>query len=235
MAYQPNNPHVNMSAKPTIICGPSGVGKGTLYKTFQARFPQTMSMCVSHTTRAPRKGEVDGVHYHFVTKQEFNRLDECGSFVETTHFADKSYGTSFQAMRDVMRQNKICLLEIHYTAAIKITKLIECNCIFVTTSGGLETLKHRLIGRDSETAQQIERRLDAAREEFDFVESRPDFFDLILYNDDIDETVSRLAYFLAQCYPDIVRAPKFDTQWIPAMTAESKVDGQREEVHCTLM
>lgn len=229
-----------MSSKPTIICGPSGVGKGTLYKSFQVQFPQTMSMCVSHTTRAPRDGEIDGVHYHFVSKEQFNKLDQCGSFVETTHFADKSYGTSFGAMDDVMRQNKICLLEIHYTAAIKITKQIECNTIFFTTSGGLQTLKQRLIGRNSETEQQIEQRLDAAREEFAFLEERPDFFDMILHNDgDVRQTVDRLAYQLAQWYPSVMRAQKVcpdDTeQWNPETRSAPKAETQREQVHCTLM
>jgi len=222
MAYQPNHQCIGISAKPTILCGPSGVGKGTLFKTFQAQYPQTMSLCVSHTTRAPRKGEIDGVHYHFVSKEEFIALDKRGAFAEVTRFGEKWYGTSFQAMKDVMEKNQICLLEIHFTAAIKIRKLLQCNCIFVTTSGGLTTLKQRLIGRQSESVAQIECRLEAAKEEFEFLRNNPGFFDAIIYNDENkQQTVEQLAHHLSHWYPNILCSPK--------------VNSLREEVHCTLM
>lgn len=216
---------MNISAKPTIMCGPSGVGKGTVFKLFQSKYPQTLSLCVSHTTRAPREGEVDGVHYHFVTKEQFLADEQSGKFLEVTHFADKSYGTSIQAVRDVIKRRQICLLEIHYTAAIKITNLLACNRIFVTTSGGSTTLKQRLKGRGTESAQQIDRRLKAAQQEFDFVESRPDFFDAIIYNDcDVEDTVDQLAHHLTKWYPNIM------------IGQNSNEDAQdKTRVQCTLM
>lgn len=222
MAYQVNQTCTCISAKPAIICGPSGVGKGTLFKMVQARHPQTLSMCVSHTTRAPREGEIDGVHYHFISKEKFLALEECGAFAEVTRFGDKWYGTSFQAMNAVMKKNQICVLEIHFTAAIKMRKLLECNCIFVTTSGGLVTLEQRLIGRQSESVEQIEGRLEAAKEEFEFLRNNPGFFDAIVYNDDDkQQTVDQLTHHLSHWYPDILCSPE--------------VDNPREEVHCTLM
>merc|ERR1719420_964484 len=188
------------------------VGKGTLFKLFQARFPDTMSCCVSHTTRAPRHGEIDGVHYHFVRKEQFVSAQRNGEFLEVTEFADRSYATSYRAIRDVFARNQICMLEIHYTATQQIKSMgYECNCVFVTTSGGCDTLRERLKARGTEDAEQVESRLNAAQKEFDFLEENPDFFDAIIYNDrDIERTLEQLVSRLSHWYPNILSAPRAD-------------------------
>lgn len=87
---------------PIIIAGPSGVGKGTIINRLMTTYPEIFGFSVSHTTRAPRPGEIDGVHYNFVTKGEFEEAIERGDFVEYAKVHTNFYGTSFQAIEKVM-------------------------------------------------------------------------------------------------------------------------------------
>lgn len=86
---------------PIIVAGPSGVGKGTIINKLLEAFPDVFGFSVSHTTRAPRDGEVNGVHYHFVTKADFEEAVERGDFVEYAKVHTNYYGTSFQAIETV--------------------------------------------------------------------------------------------------------------------------------------
>lgn len=86
---------------PIIIAGPSGVGKGTIINRLMTTYPEIFGFSVSHTTRAPRPGEIDGVHYNFVTKGEFEEAIERGDFVEYAKVHTNFYGTSFQAIEKV--------------------------------------------------------------------------------------------------------------------------------------
>lgn len=95
-----------------VVCGPSGAGKGTLIARLLARFPTRFGFSVSHTTRAPRPGEVDGVHYHFVTQQAFDELVAHGEFVEHAQVHGNSYGTTRAAIEAVLAQGKACVLDI---------------------------------------------------------------------------------------------------------------------------
>lgn len=119
---------------PTVLCGPSGVGKGTLLKRVKELLPNTIGVAVSHTTRKPRKGEVDGVHYHYTTREDFEaNLDD---FVEHADVNGNYYGTSKSAISDVAPL--ICVLEIDVQGAAQIKKGSPlANFLFVTTDGGL--------------------------------------------------------------------------------------------------
>lgn len=86
---------------PVVISGPSGVGKGTLIDKLLKKFPNLFGFSVSHTTRLPRQGEVDGTHYHFVTKEEFEEAVERGDFIEYAKVHTNYYGTSFHAVEKV--------------------------------------------------------------------------------------------------------------------------------------
>ena len=87
--------------RPVVVCGPSGVGKGTLLGKLMADFPNEFGFSVSHTTRAPREGEQDGVHYHFVTKEEMEAAIARGEFVEYAHVHTNIYGTSIASVKAV--------------------------------------------------------------------------------------------------------------------------------------
>lgn len=95
--------------RPIIICGASGVGKGTLISNLMKEFPTKFGFSVSHTTRQPRVGEIDGVHYHFVAKDMMLKEIEQGHFIEHAHVHTNLYGTSFQAVKDVLKtQRAVC-------------------------------------------------------------------------------------------------------------------------------
>jgi len=188
--------------RPTIICGPSGVGKDTLINRLKELYDDSFGVSVSHTTRSPRKGEVDGVHYHFVDHERFEQKED---FMEITDYNNNRYGTSFGAVDEVMNGGRICIMNIHFTAAQKIEAKRPnwARFIFITISGGACALRKRLEDRGSETPKSIENRLQKAAEEFAFLETNPDFFHHVLSNDsDIDDSVDALAKVLGSWYPE---------------------------------
>jgi len=197
---------------PCVVCGPSGVGKGTLLKQIKKLLPNTFGVSVSHTTRKPRKGEIDGVNYHYITREEFTKGIENQKFIETKQYADNYYGTSHTAIQDVKQNNLICILEIHVSSAqfIKDRALIDANYLFITCNdengdssidNKLDTLRQRLIKRNTEKPEQIEQRLKAAEEEFKFVEQNQDFFDCIISNDNLEESTAKLIQQFKTWYP----------------------------------
>lgn len=98
--------------RPIVISGPSGVGKGTLYKMLFDRHPETFALSVSHTTRGPRPGETDGVDYHFVPMQTFEDLIAEGGFVEHAKFGGNRYGTSKRTIEEQSSKGKVVVLDI---------------------------------------------------------------------------------------------------------------------------
>jgi len=103
----------NQLCPPVVICGPSGVGKGTLIASILREFgPSKLGFAVSHTTRAPRPGEVGGEHYHFVSHAEFNSLVDQGEFLEHVGVHGNLYGTSLAGVRRVVGAGKVCVLDI---------------------------------------------------------------------------------------------------------------------------
>ena len=191
---------------PTVVCGPSGVGKGTLLKRVKQLLPNTFGVAVSHTTRKPRPGEVDGVAYNFSTREAFEQGIKNGDFVEYADVNGNYYGTSIQAIDNVSNQNLICILEIDVQGAkiIKDSGKLDANFLFITTEGGLETLKKRLQGRNTETQEQIAKRLNTAEKEFKFLQANDKFFGQVISNDDLEESAQKLAATFKAWYPWII-------------------------------
>lgn len=191
---------------PTVVCGPSGVGKGTLLKRVRELLPDTFGVAVSHTTRKPRPGEVDGVAYNFTTREEFEKGIKAGDFVEYADVNGNYYGTSIKGINDVSNKNLICILEIDVQGAkiIKDSSKLDARYLFITCDGGLETLKKRLTGRNTETEEQIQRRLKTAEKEFKFLEENDGFFDTVISNDDLEESAQKLARQFKAWYPFII-------------------------------
>ncbi|GAA5901573.1 hypothetical protein JCM6882_006315, partial [Rhodosporidiobolus microsporus] len=98
--------------RPVVICGPSGTGKSTLLKKLFNEFPDKFGFSISHTTRAPRPGEQPGVSYHYVTREAFHDLVAKDGFIEHAEFSGNCYGTSVQAVEDVKKGGKMCILDI---------------------------------------------------------------------------------------------------------------------------
>ena len=187
--------------KPTVVVGPSGVGKGTLLAAVRERYPNKFAVAVSHTTRKPRKGEVDGVHYNFVSKEQFENQVKEEKFIEFCKIYGNLYGTSRQSVKDVMDKKQICLLEIDYVGAKLIKQSgIEANYLFITVNGEHQTCRQRIEKRGTETAQQIEKRVNTAKKEFEFFKNNQDFFDASISNDDLKKASREIIDVFSKWY-----------------------------------
>jgi len=189
----------------TVFVGPSGVGKGTLLKKVREEFGSQISVAVSHTTRLAREGEINGVHYHFVSKSKFEEMVSNGEFIENKQFASNSYGTSIKAVEDIAAKNQVCFLEIDMQGAKTLKERgFLSRFVFIKTSGDtLEQVRKRLGGRGTESQAQIDLRTQQAARELDFLSKNPNFFDFVLNNDDIVDAAKELCGKLSEWYKQL--------------------------------
>ncbi|KAK4281870.1 hypothetical protein QN277_013316 [Acacia crassicarpa] len=180
---------------PVVITGPSGVGKGTLISMLMKEFPSMFGFSVSHTTRAPRGMEKDGVHYHFTEKSAMEKEIKDGKFLEFASVHGNLYGTSVEAVELVADSGKRCILDIDVQGAKSVrASSLEAIFIFVCPPS-MEELQKRLRDRGTETEEQIVKRLRNAEAEIEKGRS-PGLFDFILYNDNLEECYERLKKLL---------------------------------------
>ncbi|KAL9336316.1 hypothetical protein Peur_070804 [Populus x canadensis] len=181
--------------KPVVISGPSGVGKGTLISMLMKEFPSMFGFSVSHTTRAPRGMEKDGVHYHFTEQSIMEKEIKDGKFVEYASVHGNLYGTSIEAVEVVTDAGKRCILDIDVQGARSVrASSLEAILIFVCPPS-MEELETRLRSRRTETEEQILNRLQNAEVEMEQGKS-PGIFDHILYNDNLDDCYESLKKLL---------------------------------------
>jgi guanylate kinase len=168
-------------ARLTVLSGPSGVGKGTVVAEVRRRYPDVW-LSVSVTTRRPRPGEVDGVHYHFVDDHEFDRLVEAGEFLEyaVVHGAAK-YGTPRGPVERVIREGRDALLEIDLQGARQVRDTWPEALFVFLAPPSWDELVRRLVGRGTEDEAERERRLSTARAEL----AAQSEFDEVIVNDDV--------------------------------------------------
>jgi len=171
-----------------IVCGPSGVGKGTLITRLLEEHPDKFGLSCSHTTRKPREGEKEGVHYHYVDRDFMDQEIGEGKFLEFAHVSSNIYGTSFDSVRKVIDDGKSCVLDIDMQGAEQVSKdgSIQYVGVFIKPPS-FDTLEQRLRGRGTETEDQILVRLNTAKKELEFGETTTIFHRKIV-NDDIDRT-----------------------------------------------
>lgn len=174
-----------------VISAASGTGKTTLI----ARLLQHHSdirVSVSHTTRAPRRGEENGKHYHFVSVPEFERMIEEGQFVEYAKVYGNYYGTSTQSLESLTRQGVDVILEIDTQGAEQIRRLLpQAYSIFITPPS-LVTLEQRLRQRAADAPQVIAVRLAEARNEIE----QARLFDYLVVNDDLTAAEAALLHII---------------------------------------
>ncbi|WP_263309709.1 guanylate kinase [Brachybacterium atlanticum] len=176
----------------TVLAGPTAVGKGTVSAAIRARYPQIW-LSVSATTRAPRPGEVDGVHYRFMGEEEFSRLIEDGQMLEwaVVHGRNK-YGTPRGPVEEKVAEGRPVLLEIDLAGARQVREsLPEARFVFLAPPDW-DTLVQRLVGRGTEDEEERERRLATARVEL----AAEDEFDVTIVNDSVDRAADELARLL---------------------------------------
>ncbi|PIL25028.1 hypothetical protein GSI_12916 [Ganoderma sinense ZZ0214-1] len=116
--------------RPLVISGPSGVGKSTLLKRLFADYPDKFGFSVSHTTRSPRAGEVDGKDYHFVSQEKFKDLISQAAFIEHAQFSGNFYGTSFMTVGDIQKSGRRCLLDIE-AQGVRQVKATDLNPVYL--------------------------------------------------------------------------------------------------------
>ncbi|KAF4503515.1 guanylate kinase [Fusarium agapanthi] len=185
-----------LDTRPIIISGPSGVGKSTLIRRLKDNHPTIFSSAVSHTTRQPRPGEVEGVAYFFRSPLEMYRTIIRKEFVEHTYFSGDYYGTSKKAMAKLMKEGLAPILDIEMEGVKKIqASYLVASYVFLKPQS-LETPEVRLRARGTEDEASISQRLAQAKLELEFAETG--VHDIIIVNDDIDEAYQQLEEFAFQ-------------------------------------
>lgn len=172
-----------------VFSGPSGVGKGTLNAKLFAEFGDQIAFSVSATTRAPREGEIDGKHYFFISRQEFENRIANNEFLEYAQFAGNCYGTPKPYVLSLFEQGKNVLLEIEVQGAMQVMeRMPECVSIFVLPPS-FEELERRLRGRGTESEEKVRARLETARGEIAYA---PRYQYQIVNGEDVDAAYQQL-------------------------------------------
>lgn len=170
-----------------VVSGFSGAGKGTLMKELMNRY-DNYALSISMTTRKPRPGEVDGVHYFFVDTDEFKKTIDEDGLVEYACYCDNYYGTPKKYVEEQLQSGKDVILEIEIQGALKVKEKFPDALLVFVMAPTAETLKARLTGRGTETPEVIEQRMNRAQEEAEGIEK----YDAILINDDLEQSTVRL-------------------------------------------
>jgi guanylate kinase len=176
-----------MSGNLFIVSAPSGAGKTSLVNGLLTQNKQ-IDLSVSYTTRDPRPGEVNGVDYHFVTREKFMQMAQHGDFLESAEVYGNLYGTSQSWISHENGKGRDILLEIDWQGAAQVrSKFPDSIGIFILPPS-LEALEARLTGRKQDSAEIIAKRLQAAREDISHVAE----FDYVIINDKLDEALQQL-------------------------------------------
>ena len=184
--------------KTFIICGPSGVGKGTVVAKLLASDP-ALYFSVSATTRAPRAGEENGVHYHFLTREKFEEWIAAGDFLEHAEYVGNLYGTPRIYVDQAMEQGRDVLLDIEIQGAAQVREKRPDVVRIYVAPPSWEELERRLVGRGTEDMEKVRSRLARGKEDFSAAKD----FDYLVINDTVDHAVEELqAIMLAEhCRP----------------------------------
>ena len=171
-----------------VITGPSGVGKGTLIRGVMERIPE-LALSVSATTRAPRPGERDGIDYHFLTPAEFDRRVGDGGFVEHATYSGNRYGTLRSELERCLDAGIPVVLEIEVQGARQVREAMpDATAVFIAPPS-LDALRARLVGRGTDSPEQVDERLRTAEGE---LTAQPEFTHVVV-NDRLEDATDELA------------------------------------------
>lgn len=171
-----------------MISGPSGSGKDTVLKLLFGKYPN-IRFSISSITRAMREGEVEGEKYNFISVEKFQNMINNDELLEYNEFVGNFYGTPRKPVEDAVNNGEDIIVEIDVNGAAQIRKKIPDAISIFIMPPSLEILKARLSGRGTETAELVEKRLNAALNEI----KRAEEYDYIVVNDALDEAVSDIA------------------------------------------
>lgn len=176
-----------------VISGPSGVGKGTVCRELLAQ-SEALTLSISATTRAPRAGEVDGVNYHFLSKEDFVQRVENGDFLEWAEVYGNFYGTLRSAVQSELDKGRNVLLEIDTAGARQVKKLMpEAVLIFLAPPSPQELLR-RLKERNTDSPEEIAKRQLCLQDEL----AQKVYYDHVLVNEQVADTVQQICRIVSQ-------------------------------------
>ena len=170
-----------------VVSGFAGAGKGTLMKKLISRY-ENYSLSVSATSRQPRPGEEDGVSYFFKTRDEFEEMIHNDEFLEYAEYVGNYYGTPKDWVEEQLNAGKDIVLEIELQGAFQVRKKIPEAVLIFVLPPDMEELKRRLVNRGTETMEEIDRRIQRAMEEIEFVPE----YDYVIINEDVEKSVDML-------------------------------------------
>ena len=177
-----------------VLSGPSGAGKSTLTSRLLERPGIRARPSVSATTRPPRPGEVDGVHYHFTARAAFEAARDRGEFLEWAEVHGNLYGTPAGPIRQALARGECVILVIDVQGGQLVKRRVANALMVFIDAPSLETLEQRLVDRGTDDEATIRRRLENARREIEV--GRRDY-DLVIPNHDLETAVSQLAQYLS--------------------------------------
>uniref|UniRef100_A0A674CS55 Guanylate kinase n=1 Tax=Salmo trutta TaxID=8032 RepID=A0A674CS55_SALTR len=195
-------PESGVRPRPVVLSGPSGAGKSTLMKMLLRDYDGVFGFSVSHTTRDPRPGEVDGKDYHFSNREAMQEDIDDGKYIENAEFSGNLYGTSKSSVDDVRAKGLICILDVEIQGVRNI-KETDLDPIYVSIQPpSIEILEKRLRDRNTETEESLQKRLEAARVDMELSRSPllsyPGVFDVLIVNDDLEEAYDKLQSVLIE-------------------------------------
>lgn len=170
-----------------VIAGPSGVGKGTVHTRVREALPDS-TLSISATTRPPRPGELEGIHYRFVDREGFDQLIGSNELYEWAEYAGNSYGTPRRPAREAVARGQVVVLDIELQGALQIKEQDPDALLVFLVPPSFEELEGRLRGRGTEDDAAVARRLERARQEL----AEGDRFDVQVVNDDLDRCVAEV-------------------------------------------
>lgn len=172
----------------TVISGPSGVGKGTIINRL-FEIEENLYFSVSATTRKPRPGEIDGVHYSFKSREDFEHDIETGEMLEHAVFNGNYYGTPKSAVEEKLSAGKDVVLDIEIQGARNVKRLMPEAVLVYILPPSIDELKKRLIGRNTEDAETIRGRLSTAYRE---LHEAPELYDYFIVNDMVENAAIKI-------------------------------------------
>lgn len=192
-----------------VISGPSGAGKGTICKALLEKHPE-IQISTSCTTRSSRVGEVEGINYYFITKEEFKRRIEDDDFIEYAEVYGNYYGTPKSNVEKMLEEGKDVILEIDIQGALKVKENFDDGTFIFILPPSMEELKQRIIKRGSETPESLMTRFKSAYQELNYISK----YNYAVVNDTVETAVSKVEAIIAaeKCRVDRIKETILDSK-----------------------